>query len=184
METLEAITSWRSTRKFLDNSVEEEKLNAILEAVRRAPSWANMQCWKLIVVKDAETRAKLADLSYVESFFSPLGYKSNPARKGIAGAPVVIVLCADPSRSGQIWGQHYYMTDAGIAAQNLMLAAHCQGLGTVFVGVFDEDQVRSLLDVPDNIRVVGLFPIGYPVEPGEIRSRKNLQEMVCYEKWS
>lgn len=184
METLEAITSWRSTRKFLDRPVEEEKLAAILEGVRRAPSWANMQCWKLIVVKDAETRAKLADLSNVESFFAPLGYKSNPAWKGIAAAPVVIVLCADPARSGHIRDQEYYLTDAGIASQNLMLAAHCQGLGTVFVGVFDEEKVRTLLDIPGNIRVVGLFPVGYPVEGGELRSRKDLSDLVCYEKWS
>jgi len=65
-----------------------------------------------------------------------------------------------------------------------MLAAHDQGLGTVFVGVFDEDLVRELLDIPADIRVVGLFPIGYPVEPGEVRPRKDMRETVCYEKWT
>jgi len=184
METLEAIMSWRSTRRFLDKPVEEGKLQAILEAVRRAPSWANMQCWKMVVVKDAENRRRLSELAFVEAFFGPLGYKSNPAQKGIAAAPVVIVLCADPDRSGKIRNQEYYLADAGIASQNLMLAAHDQGLGTVFVGVFDEDQVRELLDIPEDIRVVGLFPIGYPVEPGEVRPRKDMRETACYEKWT
>lgn len=183
METLEAIKTWRSTRKFLDKPVEEEKLEAILEAVRRAPSWANMQCWRLVVVEDGETRQKLADLAFVEAYFGPIGYKSNPAQKGIAQAPVVIVLCADPAKSGNLWEQQYYMTDAGIASQNLMLAAHAQGLGTVFVGVFEEDKIRSLLGIPREIRIVGLFPVGYPVDQGETRPRKALGEIVYSGKW-
>jgi nitroreductase len=183
MDTLEAIKTWRSTRKFLDKPIEEEKLEAILEAVRRAPSWANLQCWRLIVVEDAETKRMLSELAFVESFFAPLGYKSNPAQKGIAQAPVVIVLCADPAKSGSLWDQQYYMTDAGIASQNLMLAAHAQGLGTVFVGVFEEDKIKSLLGIPKEIRIVSLFPVGYPVEEGVTRPRKALGEIVFSEKW-
>jgi nitroreductase len=183
METLEAIRTWKSTRKFLDRPVEEEKLQTLLEAVRRAPSWANMQCWKLIVVKNDEKKRQLSELAFVESFFAPLGYTSNPAQKGIAAAPVVIVLCADASRSGKIWEQTYYMTDAGIASQNLMLAAHDQGLGTVFVGVFEEEKIRALLNIPTTIRIVGLFPIGYPLSAGETRPRKELEEIVMNEKW-
>jgi nitroreductase len=184
METLEAIRTWKSTRKFLDKPVEEEKLKRILEAVRRAPSWANMQCWKLVVVTNEENIQQLSKLAFVESYFAPLGYTSNPAQKGIAAAPAVVVLCADPSRSGKIWDQAYYMTDAGIASQNLMLAAHDQGLGTVFVGVFEEEKIRSLLKIPATIRIVGLFPIGYPASVGETKPRKELGEIVMYEEWS
>jgi nitroreductase len=183
MDTLEAIKTWRSTRKFQDRPVEEEKLEEILDAVRRAPSWANTQCWKLVVVEDEDMKRKLSELAFVESFFAPLGYKSNPAQKGIVQAPVVIVLCADPARSGKLWDQHYYMTDAGIASQNLMLAAHSLGLGTVFVGVFEEEKIKSLLDIPGEIRIVGLFPVGYPLEPGETRPRKSLREIVYSGKW-
>ncbi len=183
METLEAIRTWKSTRKFLDRPVEDEKLNSIIEAVRRAPSWANMQCWRLVVVKDDEKKRRLSELAYVESYFAPLGYTSNPAQKGIAAAPVVIALCADPVKSGRIWDQSYYMTDAGIASQNLMLSAHDLGLGTVFVGVFDEDKVRALLNIPEKMRVVGLFPVGYPASAGETRPRKETSEIVRYEEW-
>ena len=151
-------------RKFLDKPVEDEKLQTILEAVRQSPSWANFQCWRFIVVKDKAMKERLSELSYVESFFAPIGYKTNPSQKGIAEAPVVIVACADPAKSGAIWDQQYYMTDIGIASENLMLAAHALGLGTVFVGVFDEEKLRSLLNIPSNIRVVGIFPIGYPQE--------------------
>jgi len=183
MQTLEAINTWKSSRKFQDQPIEEEKPEAILEAVRRSPSWANMQCCRLILVEDAATREQLSELAYVESYFAPLGYKTNPAQKGIAQAPVVIVLCADPARSGKVRNQDYYMTDAGIAAQNLMLAAHSLGLGTVFVGVFDEGKVRSLLQIPNDIRIVGMFPVGYPIDAGEPRPRKSLGEIVFSEKW-
>jgi nitroreductase len=147
MELFEAIKTRRSVRTYQDKPVEEEKLRSVLEAVCMAPSWANMQCWRMVVVKDRATREKIGDLSYVESYFSPKGYKSNPSKKALAGAPVVIILCADPARSGVLWDQNYYLVDAGIAAQNLMLAARGQGLGTVFVGVYDEEKLKSLLNI-------------------------------------
>ncbi|HWR59072.1 MAG TPA: nitroreductase family protein, partial [Thermodesulfovibrionales bacterium] len=136
------------------------------------------------VVKDAGTRDKISELSYLESFFSPKGYKSNPAKKGLAEAPVIIVACADPTQSGNIREQTYYLTDMGIASQNLMLAARALGLGTVFVGIFDEEKVRTLLAIPSHIRVVGLFPIGYPLEEKTSGpARKPISEITFYEKW-
>lgn len=184
MEIFEAIKTRRSVRRFSEKPIENEKLEAILEAARQAPSWANLQCWRFIIVKDPEAKKKISELSYVEAFFSPLGYKANPARKGLAEAPVVIVACADPSQSGSLWSQNYYMTDIGIAAQNLMLAARGLGLGSVFVGVFDEEKLRALLSIPPNIRVVGLFPLGYPLEEKTSGpTRKPLGEIVFEGKW-
>ncbi len=184
MDIFETIRTRRSVRRFMDRPVEEDKLQAILEAARQAPSWANLQCWRFVVVKDPPTKDRISELSFVESFFAPRGYKANPSRKGLAEAPVIIVACSDPSQSGTIWGQPYYMTDMGIAAQNLMLAARALGLGTVFVGVFDEEKVRSLLSIPSDIRVVGLFPIGYPLEErASGPARKPLSEIVFYGKW-
>ncbi len=184
METLEAIKTRRSIRKFSDQPVEPEKLQTVLEAVQQAPSWSNRQCWSLVVVQDQEVRTRISELSFVESFFATYGYKSNPAQKGLAQAPVVLVACADPQQSGDLRGEQYYMADLGIATQNLMLAAHDLGLGTVFVGVFDEEQLKALLGVPPNIRIVGLFPLGYPAT--EVKGgppRKPLSEFVHYGTW-
>ncbi len=184
METLEAIKTRRSIRKFSDQPVEPEKLQAVLEAVQQAPSWSNKQCWSLVVVQDQAMRSKISELSFVESFFATYGYKTNPAQKGLAQAPIVLVACADPQQSGDLRGEQYYMADLGIATQNLMLAAHDLGLGTVFVGVFDEEQLKSLLGIPPNIRIVGLFPLGYPA--GETKGgppRKLLSEFVHYGTW-
>ena len=184
MDTLEAIKTRRSVRKFTDKPVEPEKLQAVLEAARIAPSWANMQCWRFVVVQDAGVRERISELSYVESFFATRGYKTNPSQKALAQAPVVIVACAEPTQSGDLGGQQYYMADMGIATENMMLAARSLGLGSVFVGVFNEEQLGDLLDIPPGIRIVGLFPIGYPLEEGKGgSSRKPLDEIVFYGKW-
>ena len=185
MELFEAIGTRRSVRKYQNRQIEEEKLQKVLDAVRMSPSWANMQCWRMVVVKDRAVREKLSDLSYVESFFAPKGYKTNPSKKALAEAPVVIVLCADPANSGTLWGQQYYLVDCGIAAQNLMLAARGEGLGSVFVGVYEEEKVRELLGIPNNVRVVGLFPLGYPTEEGKVGPQRKPLEEICFTgQWS
>jgi len=184
MDTLEAIRTRRSVRKFSAKPVEPEKLQSVLEAVQQAPSWANMQCWRLIVVTDPAVKGRISELSFVEAFFATRGYKSNPAQKALAEAPIVIVACAEPTESGELRGQKYYLTDMGIAAENLMLAAHSLGLASVFVGVFEEEDLGELLDIPPGIRIVGLFPLGYP--QSELTSgppRKSLDRIVHYEKW-
>jgi nitroreductase len=184
MELFEAVKTRRSIRKYQEKPVEEEKLQSVLDAVSQAPSWANMQCWRMVVVKDRDTKAKISDLSYVESFFAPKGYKTNPSMKALAEAPVVIVLCADPANSGTLWSQNYYLVDCGIAAQNLMLAARGLGLGSVFVGVYDEEKLKQLLNIPAQVRVVGLFPLGYPAEEkGVGPPRKPVHEICFFERW-
>jgi nitroreductase len=184
MEFFEALSTRRSVRRYQERPVEEEKLHAVLDAVRASPTWANQQCPRLVVVTDAAAKQGISELSFLESFFAPKGYKTNPAMKALAQAPVVIVLCADPTQSGTVRGQDYYLTDAGIAAQSLMLAASAQGLGTVFVGIFQEEPLRDLLGIPENIRVVGLFPLGYSAEEKkEGPKRKPLEEICFFEKW-
>ena len=184
MDLFEAIKTRRSIRNYLDQPVEDDKLLAVLESVRMAPSWANMQCWRMVVVRDKAAREKLSELSYLESYFAPKGYRSNPSKKALAQAPVIIVLCADPIKSGEIGNQHYYLVDAGIAAENLMLAARGQGLGSVFVGVFDEPNLKSTLNIPEAIRVVGLFPMGYPAEEKKDGPPRKLLKDICFdEQW-
>jgi len=184
MDVIEAIATRRSIRRFSDKPVDDRMLESLFASVRMSPSWANMQCWRFIVVRDAAVKARISELTYVESFMAPKGYKANPSKAGVAEAPALIIACADPQQSGELWGQQYYMTDIGIAAQTLMLTAHSMGLGTVFVGVFEEKKMRLLLGIPANIRIVGLFPIGYPRDiKKEAPPRKPLGEIIFSEKW-
>lgn len=184
MDTLEAIKTRRSVRRFSDRPVEPEKLQTVLNAARLAPSWANMQCSRFVVVEDPAVKKKISGLANVEAYFAPRGYRTNPSQKALAEAPLVIVACADPGQSGDLREQRYYLTDVGLAAENLMLAAHAEGLGSVFVGVFDEKALAELLHIPPNIRIVGLFPLGYPREEVKTATpRKPLDKIVYYGTW-
>lgn len=185
MDIYEAINFRRSVRRYSERPIEQEKLDRIFEAVRQSPTWANKQCHRYIIVTDAAHKAKLSELSSTEALMAPIGYKSNPSKKALAEAPVVVVACAEPAESGVMHGQSYYLVDVGIASQTMMLAARAEGLGTVFVGIYDEDGVKGLLGIPAEARVVGLFPLGYPLEEFKPSGppRKAVAELVRYNKW-
>lgn len=184
MDALEMIRTRHSVRRFSDRPVEPEKLQAVLDAARMAPSWANMQCWRFVVVQDPVLKTRISECAYVEPFFAPKGYKSNPAQRALADAPVVIVACGEPNQSSDMRSRQYYMTDVGMAVENLMLAAHAVGLGSAFVGVFDEKLVGELLHIPFHICIVGLLPLGYPQDEQACGSpRKPLDEIVHYDRW-
>jgi len=174
MELFKVLEDRRSVRKYKSDPVPVEKLERILEAARMAPSWSNLQCWRFILVADQATKQSLA-----ESMPS-----NNPARKAVGEtAPLVLVLCADPQESGVQDGKDYYLLDAGLAMQQLMLAAHEEGLGTCWIAWFDEEKARNACAVPRDYRIVALSPLGFPdVQPGT-RPRKVLNEIVFSEKW-
>jgi nitroreductase len=179
MDIIEAIKTRRSIRQYKADPINDSELNIILEAARWAPSWANTQCTRFIVVKDMQTRAKLVET------LSP----NNPARTALTIAPIVIVACAELKKSGYKAGQattdkgDWFMFDVALAMQNMVLAAHAMGLGTVHVGLFDAAQVAQLLNVPDEFAVVEMTPLGYPAAEGKPPQRKELAEIVFYESW-
>ena len=168
MDLMQAIRARRSIREYLDRPVEEEKLLAVLEAGRLAPSARNMQDWKFIVVKDAATRRRLAEAARDQQF--------------VGQAPVVIAACGT-SDLVMTCGQPAYAIDVAIALDHMTLAAASLDLGTCWIGAFYEDQVKAILGVPPEIRVVALLPLGYPVEEPAARPRKNLDEIVAREHW-
>lgn len=185
MEILEAIKNRRSIRQYKPTPVDDKTLELILEAARWAPSWANTQCSRFIVVRDPGIKDKLADTL---SSGRPDG--KNPSTESLRKAPVVIVACAELEKSGFYHGEpttdkgDWYMFDVALAMQNLVLAAHSVGLGTVHVGLFDAKEVAAILGVPQGFCVVSLTPLGYlDQEPGPAPKRKELAEIVFYDKY-
>ena len=180
MEVQEAIKSRRAIRKYKTTPVDDKTLELVLEAARWAPSWANTQCSRFIVVRDAKTKSELA---------SALP-ESNPALDAVRKAPVVIVACAEIGKAGYIGGElgsdkgDWYMFDLALAMQSLVLAAHALGLGTVYIGWFDAKKVASMLEVPQGFCVVTMTPLGYPDQQPSPTPRKELSEIVSYEKYS
>lgn len=167
----EVIKSRRSVRKFKSQSIEEEKLKQVLEAVRLAPSACNFQPYKFIVVKDEKIRKALVPACRNQSF--------------IGEAPLIIVGVTFPEKAYKRMGgsSNSHEVDLAIAFDHLTLAAWELGLGTCWIGAFAEEEVKRILDIPDNVRVVALTPLGYPDEKPQFRNRKSLRELISYDRF-
>lgn len=169
----------RSIRRYQEKDVPTPVLDSVLEAVRWAPSWANSQCWEVVVVKDREIKARIQQT--VSS--------RNPSFRAIVDAPVLVVVCGKLKSAGYYKEEattkfgDWFMHDLGLATQNICLTAHALGLGTVIVGLFDHDRVREILGVPDGYEVVSLLPLGYPGHKSTAPQRRQVSDFVHYEKF-
>ena len=177
METIEAIKSRRSIRKFKEDKIPHEILEKIVHAATYAPSWKNTQITRYIVVDSKEIREKIA-LSHVPDF----------NQKTILNAPVLMALSVVKNRSGYerdgsfstLRGKGWEMFDCGIASQTLCLSAHEYGLGTVVMGIFDNEAISKILNVPQEQDLVALIAIGYPDEAPVMPKRKEVQDILRY----
>jgi nitroreductase len=170
MDVVNAIRTRKSVRAFLDKPIEEDKLYAVLEAARLAPSASNRQEWRFIVVRNPTSRKKIAEAANNQIFLS--------------AAPVILVACAETDNHVMSCGQLSYPIDVAIALDHITLAAVELGLGTCWIGAFNEQLVKKILHVPEEIRVVELMPIGYPSDIS-IKTKKRLgfDTVVKYDHW-
>jgi nitroreductase len=164
MDVFEAISKRRSIRRYKDTPVEEDKLGKILEAARIAPSAANRQEWKFLVVQDKETREKLVDAANGQKF--------------VGEAPVTIVAISTESERIMPCGQPAYTVDLSIAVSFMILEATELGLGTCWLGAYKEDEVKKILDIPEEVRVPAMFTLGYADENPGPRPRKDINEIL------
>ena len=169
MDVFTAISQRSSVRAYQATDVEEDKLKKILEAVRLSPSASNRQEWRFIVVRNKETKKKLAKAALGQSF--------------IGEAPVVIVACGTDSKAIMTCGQPAYTVDVSIACAFMILQAYELGLGTCWIGAFKEEETKKILSIPEHVRVVAMIPLGYPDQPLSQKSRKSLNQIVCFEKY-
>ena len=178
MTAKECIKGRRSIRTFTQEPVSHELISEIVETASYAPSWKHTQIVRYIAA-EGEMKDKIAACT------------SAYARNGeiIAAAPMVIVVTIITGRSGferdgsfsTHRGEGWQMFDAGIASQTFCLAAHEYGLGTVIMGIFDDDKVADLLELPEGREVIALIPVGYPAEAPVAPRRKPVEEMVVFK---
>jgi nitroreductase len=165
---LSLIQSRRSIRVFQSRPVEDDKLQQILEAARLAPSAGNLQAYAIRVVRDHATKAKLVRAALGQPF--------------LADAPLVIGFLADPERSAVKYRQRgadlYSLQDSTIACAYAQLAATSLGLGSVWVGAFDDAAVVTALGSRSGLRPVALLPIGYPAEAPGPTPRRSLEDLL------
>ncbi len=173
MQFFEVIDRRRSIRAYRATPVERPKIEAIVAAARFAPSAGDLQAYLILIAEKSETRARLAEAALGQTFVSE--------------APIVLVFLADTQRSEKKYGERgatlFSIQDATIAAAYAQLAAAAQGLGSCWVGAFDEARVATLLDAPPHLRPIALMPIGYPAEAPAHPARRPVSELVRHEQF-
>jgi len=168
MKVLDVIHKRYSCRAYLDKSIEQDKLDCILEAARLAPSAKNTQDWRFVVVTGQDNKSLVA------------GTTNRPEVFEKAGA--IIAACSNSDeimRCGQAIGP----IDVAIALEHISLQAADLGLGTCWIGSFDADKVRQILEIPDDIIIVELMALGYPAGSKPEPKREPIEKIVCYDKW-
>lgn len=170
MEFQDLITSRYSVRSYRPDAVEDEKLQAILEAARLAPTAANRQPFQLIVIHTAGRESELRKIYHRDWFVQ---------------APLIICACGVPSQG---WvrsddKRRYLDVDVAIVMDHLILAAANQGLGTCWIAAFNASAAREILQLPDEVEPLIFTPLGYPADQWKPKERKPIQDLVRYESW-
>lgn len=170
MEVMDAIRARKSVRSYRDRPVDDATLVRVMEAARLAPSARNDQEWRFVAVRDKAMRERIALQAARQPF--------------IAEAAVLLACCAESDGRLMRCGQPAYPIDVAIAMDHLSLAAAAEGLGTCWIGSFDEEMVKKLLGIPPAVRVVQLMPLGWPVDPAPIVKRRlSMEEILRKERW-
>jgi nitroreductase len=173
MEFYDVIKTRRSVRRFLKKAVPGDVLERVLEAARIAPSGNNQQPWRFVIVRDEQKKKKIARACYEQDF--------------VAEAPVVLICCSIKCSSGyEPWQDNAGWRDTVIATDHLILAARNEGLATCWVGAFYDKKVAKIINVPDDVDVVMVVPLGYPALKSAFREtsgRKHLKDICFFEEY-
>lgn len=168
MTVMEAIEQRYSVRTYRDTPIEPDKLRRVMEAARLAPSANNRQEWRFVLIHDPERRQAVAEAA---------------GQAFVGTAPVVIVACAADTSRIMRCGLACHPVDVAIALEHIALQATAEGLGTCWIGAFDQGAVKQLIGAPEGVEVVELMPLGYPADPPRPKNRVALSDIVFEEVW-
>lgn len=177
---LEIIKARISIRDYLDKPVEREKIMQCLEAARLSPSACNAQPWKFIVVDEPDLKNRLCEAAFGGIYRMNIFVKK---------APVIIVVISEREKflakiGGYLRRTYYYLIDIGIACEHLILEAVALGLGTCWIGWFNERQVKKVLNIPENKKIDVMISLGYPKEDSpSSKQRYTLEEISSFNQY-
>ena len=170
MKIIEEIVNRRSVREYSQKPVEKEKLFRILEAGRLAPTARNQQDWLILIVSDAQLKDRLVN-------------ESSSHQPFLKQAPLILAACALNPDYIMRCGHPAYLIDLAIVLEHIALQAVREGLGTCWIGSFDETKAKSVLQVPATVRIVELMSLGYPARIPDPRERKPAGDLYKWERW-
>lgn len=172
MELSEAIKKRRSIRAYKKQNVPEEIVEKLIDAASLAPSAGNIQPWKFVIARKQDTKKKLAQAA---------------SQAFIEEAPVVIVVCANEARASMgydVRGKTLYcIQDTAAATQNILLTAYSLGLGTCWIGAFNENEAKKAINAPEEMRPLAIIPVGYANEAPTQRNRRPISQITHYESF-
>ncbi len=167
-DVIDAIKERRSIRKFEKRDIPDATIGRLLESAHLAPSAGNLEPWKFVVVKQDELKEKLSQAAY--------------SQESLSSAPVCIVVCAEPGRSAAKYGERganlYCLQDTAAAVENILLTATGYGLGSCWVGAFNEEEVQEDLGLDPGLRPVAMIPVGYPASEVDEIPRRPVDEVT------
>jgi nitroreductase len=171
VEFYEAVQIRTSVRSYSDQPIPDEIVERVMDAARIAPSANNLQPWRFVLVRDHALRRQLVPLCFRQAW--------------IADAPIVVVACSVPTKGGIGGYADSRLVDVAIAVDHLTLAAAAEGLGTCWIGAFDNEGLKALLDIPPEANVVAVTPLGYPRSPvsSPAKQRRRLDEITSWDRW-
>lgn len=175
MEFEEVLKKRRSVRKFKPEEIPDEKIREILRLAQLAPSAGNLQAYGVKVIKTKEIKKKISEATYMT-------LKKGVNQEWIFNAPAIFVICADPAESGARYTERgrnlYSIQDATIFAAYLKLALVSAGLASTWVGSFHEEDLKKILDISEDLKIVALLPFGYSDEEPGSRERKGVEDIL------
>ena len=179
MQLINGIKERRSIRKYNSDKVSKDIIEKIIDSARYAPSWKNSQTARYYIVVDENVKSEIAENA-------TLNFSKN--KNNIDSAPVLVVLTTVDKISGYnpdgsettSKGEHWQSFDAGIACEAFCLTAYEFGLGTLIMGIYDEDKVKEILGLPENEKVSALIALGYPNEQPKAPKRKDIDEIAKF----
>jgi len=170
VKIIEEISARRSIREYAPGPVEKEKLERILEAGRLAPTARNQQDWRILIVSEAALKDRLIT-------------EASPHQPFLKGAPLILAACALNPNYIMRCGHHAFLIDLAIVLEHMALQAVREGLGTCWIGSFDEGKAKEVLGIPAPVRIVELMSLGYPAHLPDARERKPAGDLFRWERW-
>jgi nitroreductase len=174
MNIFEAMMTRRSVRKFEKTPVDDKLVGVMLYMATQSPSAGNVQEWEFVVVKDGDLKKKIADAALNQDF--------------LVDAPVVIVVCANLEKISLKYRNRgellYSIQDTANAAMSILLSAHALGLGSCWIGSFDEERVKDILELPEKLRPLVVLPVGYTAEQPKEKSRIPFENLTYFNKYN
>ncbi|MCX6555837.1 MAG: nitroreductase family protein [Candidatus Aminicenantes bacterium] len=170
MKIIEEIVERRSIREYSTKTVEAEKIARILEAARLAPTARNQQEWKLLLVKNPDIKEQLVEAAA-------------PHQQFLKGAPIIIAACALNPVYVMRCGHPAFLIDLAIVLEHVALQAVREGLGTCWIGSFDENKAKAVLGIPPEVRIVELMSLGYPKKVPLASKRKKIEDLTGWDRW-